>query len=132
MIPSAPIPRLEALEVAVSAASIAAAKRHDPAATALDIPGGKAMLLSPDPPMNSVKGVGMAGPVTGAALDQIAAFFRERGCKSPVTFDACPFADDSLAALIAERNWSFAGFEQVLWRPLLDFRSEISDSKSEF
>jgi GNAT superfamily N-acetyltransferase len=119
MVPPAPIPRLESLEVDISATSIRAAQRHEPSAAVLDIAGGKAMLLAPNSPMNSVKGVGMAGPVTPADLNAIADFFRSRGSTAPVTFDACPFADDSLAALIAARAWPFAGFEQVLWRPLI-------------
>jgi GNAT superfamily N-acetyltransferase len=60
----------------------------------------------------------MRGAVTGTDLDRIAQFFRSRGCKAPVTFDVCPLADDSLAALIAQRAWPFAGFEQVLWRSI--------------
>jgi GNAT superfamily N-acetyltransferase len=117
-VPHAPIPRLESLEVAVSSACIRAAQRYSPEAAVLDIAGGKAMFLAPDSPMNSVKGVGLSGPVSSADLDQIGAFFASRGSKAPVTFDACPFADDSLAALITERNWPFAGFEQVLWRAI--------------
>jgi ribosomal protein S18 acetylase RimI-like enzyme len=88
------------------------------AGAVMDIAGGKAMFVGPDSPMNSVKGAGMNGPVMGAELDAIAAFFRLRGCAAAVAFDACPFADDSLAALIAERRWPFAGFEQVLWRAI--------------
>lgn len=112
MVPLAPVGRLEKLEIDVSAACVP----RDAAAAVLDVAGGKAMFIGPDSPMNSVKGVGMAGPVSARELDAISAFFRERGQTAPVTFDACPFADDSLVALISERAWPFAGFEQVLWR----------------
>jgi GNAT superfamily N-acetyltransferase len=114
MIPAAPIPRLESLECAVSGACL----QDQVGGDVLDIAGGKAMFVGPDSPMNSVKGVGMQGPMTPTDLDAIAEFFRSHGCTAPVTFDACPFADDTLAALIAARQWPFAGFEQVLWRPL--------------
>ena len=88
----------------------------DDRAAVADIAGGKAMLMAPDSPMNSVKGVGITGPVGRTDLDAIANFFASRGSKAPVPFDACPFADDSLHTLISQRGWPLAGFEQVLWR----------------
>jgi GNAT superfamily N-acetyltransferase len=115
-VPAAPVVKLEQLECEVSAACIRAAHKMDDRAAVADIAGGKAMLMAPDSPMNSVKGVGMAGPVGRADLDAIANFFASRGSKAPVPFDACPFADDSLHTLISQRGWPLAGFEQVLWR----------------
>ncbi len=92
--------------------------QYDPsfAAAALPLAGGYAVATGPTFPLNRAVGLGMHGPVTAADLDQVEAFFRQRGL--PVAVELCPLADESLLALLAQRAYTVQRFLNVFARPL--------------
>ncbi|MEK6703379.1 MAG: GNAT family N-acetyltransferase [Planctomycetota bacterium] len=111
--------RLERAEVAITSSVMIAAREADPKspATSIDVAGGKAMILGPGSPFNSVKGMGLHGPVTPADLDTVETFFASHG-GGVITVDVCPLADPSLWTLLGERGYRLAEFENVLVRPI--------------
>lgn len=80
----------------------------------LDISGGVAAYLSPDSPVNRAMGLGFAGHVDHAQIEQIERFFLDRGAR-PV-MGVCPLADPTLLTHLSERGWLAEGFENVLVR----------------
>ena len=85
---------------------------------AVDVGGGVAKFYGPSDPINSVKGVGLNGPVNADEWSAVELLFHESG--SPVVVDLCPFADGSFTAMLSERGYTIAAFETVTFRSLLD------------
>ncbi|MCY1054655.1 GNAT family N-acetyltransferase [Nannocystis sp. SCPEA4] len=65
---------------------------------------------------NQACGLGLAGPVDGAELDRLIAFYAGRGIEPKL--EVCAFADESLLAGLAARGFVLREFEAVLARPL--------------
>jgi GNAT superfamily N-acetyltransferase len=110
--------RLEMAE-AVDAAGCAEAQcRIDASSNAASkaIAGGVAVYCGGESPLTHSVGIGMHGPVTTDDLDELEAFFQQRG--SPVVVDLCPHADTSLAALVSSRGYRIAEFINVMVRLL--------------
>jgi GNAT superfamily N-acetyltransferase len=65
---------------------------------------------------NQAMGLGMNGPVDGAELDRLIAFYESRGVEPRI--EVCPLADDSLVRGLADREFVVREFEHVLVREL--------------
>jgi len=91
------------------------AVKHIPSA-ALAIAGGIAAFTGIDSPITQAFGVGMDGPVTEAAFDELENFFFSRG--APVTLEICPFIDPSVASLLKQRLYRFEEVTNVLAREI--------------
>ncbi len=111
---------LESAEAASSRAfCLAAADLYpDKPIRAVDVGGGVAKFYGPSDPINSVKGVGLDGPVSIDEWSAVERMFHESG--SPVVVDLCPFADSSFTAMLSERGYTIAAFETVTFRSLVD------------
>jgi hypothetical protein len=114
--------RLETAE-AVDAAGCAEAQcRLDGASGAAVKPvaGGVAVFCGASSPLTHALGIGMHGAVTADDLDDLEAFFEERG--AAVTLDICPHAHPSLRELVTQRDYRVAEFINVMARssPSLD------------
>lgn len=121
--------RLELAEAETNreATFAAALVRPESDATAEPFMGGWAMFDGPESPITQCFALGLNGPVTGAELDAVEAFFRSRG--APCNIELCPHAEPSLIALLGERNYRVVEYSNVLYRRL-DSGAEISLPKN--
>lgn len=110
--------RLEGCDASGNAECVQAYARRYPEVGALTLPvaGGYAMYAGADSPLTQAIGLGMSGPVTAVELDQVEAFYRDRG--TAVHVEVCPLADSSLLALFAERGYRVEEYSNVLARRL--------------
>lgn len=104
----AEIARMEELRQARGLADIADEARP--------IAGGIMGRGTPGAWTNYAVALGLGGPVSGAEIDEVVAFFRERSIEPRV--ELCPFADESLIAGLAERAFVVRLFEMVFFREL--------------
>ena len=110
--------RLETAE-AIDAAGCAEAQcRVEPAcdATVKAVAGGVAVYCGAESPLTHSLGLGMHGPVTADELDELEAFFRDRGAH--VTVDLCPHSDPSLRDLLSDRGYRVLEFINVMVRSI--------------
>jgi GNAT superfamily N-acetyltransferase len=110
--------RLETAE-AIDAAGCAEAQcRVDPSCDAVVKPigGGVAVYCGSESPLTHSVGVGMHGPVAAEELDELEAFFRDRGAL--VTIDLCPHSDSTLRELLADRGYRILEFINIMARSL--------------
>lgn len=109
--------RLEFAEakIAFEAASIYAARRAAPVAETPRLEGVTIAFAGAGSPLTQVVGLGMAGPVSAAALNSIEAFYRSLGAAT--TIHVCPLADPSLIELLNQRPYRITEFNNVLVRP---------------
>lgn len=112
--------RLEAAEAA-NARGCSSAPPGTEAAT-LEVAGGCAIFVGAESPLSQAVGMGLNGPVSGADLDSVEAFFRMRGAK--VTIDLCPLAEPGLLAMLGDRGYRAREFNNVLVKRLA--RTEIA------
>jgi GNAT superfamily N-acetyltransferase len=103
--------RIEAAE-----AAIARGTSRQPGSAILSAGGGCAIFVGADSPLTHAVGMGLAGPVAAAELDEVECFFRSRGAR--VTVDVCPLADPGFVTALAERGYRVAEFNNVLVRRL--------------
>lgn len=82
----------------------------------IEVAGAYAMYDGPASPVTQTFGLGLFEPATSAVLEQIEAFFRERG--APVSHDVSPLAGLPLAALLNERGYRPVEFASVMYRPI--------------
>jgi GNAT superfamily N-acetyltransferase len=80
------------------------------------VSGGVAVFCGAGSPLTHALGLGMHGSVTADDLDEVEAFFEERG--APVVLDLCPHADPTFRELLADRHYRPAEFINVLVRGL--------------
>jgi GNAT superfamily N-acetyltransferase len=73
------------------------------------------MYDGPTSPVTQTFGLGLFQPTTPPDLQEIEAFYRQRG--SPVWHEVCPLTDVGLSALLSERGYRPAEFSSVLFRP---------------
>jgi len=103
----------QALAIEGSARALAARRRL---ARVRSIAGGWAVFAGAGLPLNRAVGLGMNGPVTAGDLDEVERFYQEVGALPQV--DACPYADDSLMALLGARGYTPLRFFSVLVKAL--------------
>ncbi len=110
--------RLERAEGAVAAAMVEARARLEPAsgATWRDFGGALALCDGPESPITQVFGLGLGRPVDGGLLDEIEAFFTERGCDTQP--EMSPLAGVAAYAALAERGYRPMELSNVLVRAL--------------
>lgn len=104
----AEIARLEEARLSRSIADLA--REAEPVA------GGWMSYDAPGSWANQATGLGMAGPVTGADLDRLVAFYEARECVPRL--EVCPFADPSLLQELRLRGFGLVEFENLLARDL--------------
>jgi GNAT superfamily N-acetyltransferase len=110
--------RLERAEGRANVAFVEARKKLLPesAATWMEAGGTYAMFDAPEMPTTQTFGLGMFGALTAADLDQLEAFFFERG--AAVNHEISPLADESVWPLIAERRYAPVEFTSLLFMEL--------------
>jgi GNAT superfamily N-acetyltransferase len=105
------IERAEAQLVA-RASEAARHRRADTAGFVIPIAGGVASFAEEGSPFNKVAGLGFGGVPGAAALDEIERAFTARG--APVQIELAHLADPVIGALLTERAYRLASFENVL------------------
>ena len=80
------------------------------------IAGSHCVFIHPGCVVGRCVGLGLAGSVTAADLDQIEEFYRSRGEAAQI--DVCPQADMSLLELMKERPYRLEELNDVLVRPI--------------
>lgn len=110
--------RIERAEAAMVAAAARRAAGRRPAGAAFVEPlgGGFAVFTEVGSPLTKVAGLGFGGPLDEDELRAVEAAYAERGC--PVRVEVSTLADPSIGALLTQRGYTLAGFENVLGRPL--------------
>jgi GNAT superfamily N-acetyltransferase len=110
--------RLEGHEAWSSVSHIRTQAERYPAtgAATLAVAGGSAVFGGLKSPLSQAYGLGLSGPVSEADLDQLEAFYQQRGMAPAVQL--CPLADDSLRRLLAERGYTPDSFMNVYARPI--------------
>ncbi len=81
-----------------------------------DFAGTHAIFDGPDSPMTQTFGLGLFAPVTRESLEEVEAFFTERG--APVMHEVSPLAGIETLALLAERGYVPNDLSTVLVQPL--------------
>lgn len=110
--------RLEHVEARGSVAFVEARARLSPAvgATWREVTGTVALFDGPGSPITQTFGLGMTRAVKAAHMEEIEAFFRERG--APVFHEVSPLADPSALALLVQRDYRPVEFTSVMFREL--------------
>lgn len=105
------IERAEA-ELIARASEAAHRRKADTAGFVMTIAGGVATFADEGSPFNKVAGLGFGGVPSGAALDEIERAFTARG--APVQIELAHLADPAIGALLTQRGYWLASFENVL------------------
>lgn len=108
--------RIEAAEAALIVAATEAARARGAWGVAMPIAGGFACAAEADSPMNKVVGLGFAGAVDPAVLDDVEKTLGELGVH--VQVELSNLADPAVAALLTARGYRLVGFENVLGQAL--------------
>lgn len=108
--------RLERAEATASAKFIEARARTSPQSGAewIDVAGAYAMFDGPDSPLTQSFGLGMFEEPTVTDLNQIEAFFLQRG--APICHEISPMAGVALADALAARGYRPVEFTSVMHR----------------
>ncbi len=85
----------------------------------LSIAGGVAIFAGAGFPVNKASGLGFSGAITAEEIDQIEAFFRERGIQPWI--EVCPLAHRSLQTLLQQRGYRPESTLNVLALALKDW-----------
>ncbi len=101
--------------------------RLEPASRAAvrSVAGGLAIFAGVGSPCTQALGIALNGPVTDADLDLIEAHLRPTG-EGAVQIEICPFADPSLAALLAARGYRLHEWQLTWTRNVADAMSPPS------
>ena len=86
-------------------------------AGALEVAGGLAVSKGPGSYASAVFGLGLGGPVSPSALDEVEAHLGAFG--GAVRVELCLHADPAFSRELARRGYVVEGFHQVLVRPVL-------------
>jgi GNAT superfamily N-acetyltransferase len=110
--------RIERVEVQLVAKASEAARRRraGTAGFAIPIAGGVASFADHGSPFNKVAGLGFGGAPSASALDEIERAFT--ACGAPVQIELAHLADPTVGALLTERGYRLASFENVLGRAI--------------
>jgi GNAT superfamily N-acetyltransferase len=76
--------------------------------------GGLMCYTAPGSWTNQAMGIGLDGPADGDQVDRLIDFYVSRGQEPRV--EVCPYADESLTALLLDRGFGIAEFEHVMVR----------------
>jgi GNAT superfamily N-acetyltransferase len=109
------IERVEAQLVA-TASEAAHRRRADTTGFVVPIAGGVASFAESGSPFNKVAGLGFGGVPNVAALSEIEQAFA--ACGEPVQVELAHLVDPAIGALLTERGYRLASFENVLGLPL--------------
>jgi GNAT superfamily N-acetyltransferase len=106
--------RIEGAEAQLMAAAAEAARlrRGDDTGFVVRVAGGVATYAEDGSPFNKITGLGFDRVPDVAALDDIERAFAERG--APVQAEVAHLADPAVGALLTERGYQLASFENVL------------------
>lgn len=110
--------RLERAEAHANAKFVEARARVYPESGAqwIEVAGAYAMYDGVSSPITQTFGLGLFEAVTGAELEKIEKFFKERG--APVFHEVSPLAGLELVALLNERDYQPMEFSSVMYRPI--------------
>jgi hypothetical protein len=110
--------QLERTEARANASFVEARAQLQPASGAgwLDVAGTYAMFDGPESPLTQTFGLGLFAEPTGADLEQLEAFFRERG--APVLHEVSPLADPVLIEMLNSRGYQPLEYTTVLYQAL--------------
>jgi GNAT superfamily N-acetyltransferase len=108
--------RLERAEAGLMARAAESARSRGDASFAIPVAGGFATYAEADSPYNKVAGLGFRGIPTAAELHTIEREFADRKC--PVQVELAHLVDEGLSAVLTDRGYRPASFENVLGRPL--------------
>jgi GNAT superfamily N-acetyltransferase len=108
--------RIERAEAELIAAAGAAAQRRrsDTAGFVIPIAGGVASFAEDGSPFNKIAGLGFEGMPSADALEQIEQAFAARA--APVQVELAHLGDPAIGAVLTERGYRLASFENVLGR----------------
>lgn len=109
-------PMLELADIARREEARAALGVSEVANASIRVAGGIASRGELRAWVNTAIGLGMAGPVSGDEIDRLIAWYAEHGIEPRV--ELCPYADPSLAAILASRGFVPHRFEQVFFREI--------------
>jgi GNAT superfamily N-acetyltransferase len=110
--------RLERAFATTCRSLAAAMARLHPAsgAGALALPAGVAVFAGAGSPLTQVVALGLDGPVSASDLDRLEGFLRPEGAGA-AQVELCPFADPTVAGLLAERGYRIQEWQLVWTRP---------------
>lgn len=108
--------RIESAEAQLIVAATDAARRRGATSVVMPVAGGFACFAENGSPMNKVVGLGFAGVPDAAALDEVEAALFD--CGTTVQVELSTLADPAVAAVLSDRGYQLAGFENVLGRSL--------------
>jgi GNAT superfamily N-acetyltransferase len=110
--------RLERAEGRSNASCVEARARMQPESGAcwMEVAGAYAMFDGPRSPLTQTFGLGLFDAVSGAEMDVLEAFFRERG--ADVLHEVSPMAAPALLDLLNGRGYQPAELSSVLYRPI--------------
>ncbi|GAA3840072.1 hypothetical protein GCM10022403_085400 [Streptomyces coacervatus] len=106
--------RIERVEAQLMAAATQAAclRRADRGGFVMRVAGGVATFAEDGSPFDKIAGLGFDGTPDAAVLDRIERAFAERG--APVQAEVSELADPAVGALLTDRGYWLASFENVL------------------
>lgn len=118
--------RLERAEATASAKFIEARARTTPQSGAawIEVAGAYAMFDGRNSPVTQTFGLGVFAEPAAADLDQIEAFFLQRG--APVCHEVSPLAGLELTATLVARGYRPIEFTSVLYRPVLGVQTAVN------
>jgi hypothetical protein len=110
--------RLERAEARANVAFVEARAIVSPSVGAgwRDVDGTFAMFDGPDSPITQTFGLGMFSAPTEGALDEIEAFFAERGADT--MHETCPLSDPLLLSILPDRGYRPIEQSSVMYQPL--------------
>lgn len=85
-----------------------------PDGATLERGGGLAVYSAPGSPVNKVLGLGLGADCSDEDIDEIEAFYAERGC--PVQIELCPLTMPDLPSRLTKRGYVLQAFENELAR----------------
>ncbi|MFC7261404.1 GNAT family N-acetyltransferase [Streptomyces lutosisoli] len=120
--------RIEGMEAQLMAAAAEAAclRRADDGGFVMRVAGGVATFTEDGSPFNKIAGLGFDGVPDAAALDRIERAFADHG--APVQAEVSTLADPAVGALLAERGYRPASFENVLGLALDGVQERVAPS----
>jgi GNAT superfamily N-acetyltransferase len=115
-IATTPLPVDAALARRLELAQAEQNRSTTPPAGVLEVAGGLVLFNGARSPLSQAIGLGLSGPVSDEELARVEAHLGQGG--GPVQLELTPFADPSLAVLLARRGYRVAEFQQVWVRRL--------------
>ena len=118
--------KLERTEARTNAAFVETRAKMFPESNAewIEVGGAYAMFDAPESPLTQTFGLGLFGEITGAHLDEIEDFFKQRNAL--VFHEVSPLADASLLELLNGRGYQPIELTSVMYLPLDE--KDFSDS----